>query len=135
MVGKFYFILFLSNHFLVIYLWIIIITIIYIYIYIGAITIWLSRIHAKPFTIYVPDSMCIIQPPTHGLWHNTSTPMLYCDVQRKTLEMLIPWRLPMLWYTHVPHGSLLKPQGPVVVESQHHASPIVYSEAFPILLM
>lgn len=38
-------------------------------------SIGLSHIHAKPFTAYVPNSGCIIQPPTHGLRHNTGTPV------------------------------------------------------------
>ena len=38
-------------------------------------SIGLSHVHSKPFTTYVLDSGCIIQPPIHGLGRNTSTPV------------------------------------------------------------
>ena len=88
----------------------------------------LSYVHVNTFTTYVADSECIIQPPTYGLGYNTDTPVpsvlsLKNPFQRKLPKTLVSKRSLTLWHTHGSQGNSLRPQGPMVVESQHHASP------------
>lgn len=40
----------------------------------------------KPFTAYVSNSGCIIQPPAHGLGHNIGTPMSSSSVLKKLIS-------------------------------------------------
>ena len=45
--------------------------------------IGLSHVHAIPFTTYLSNNGCIIQPPIHELDSNTNTPMSFSTVLEK----------------------------------------------------